>query len=149
MTIEEKIDELYEFTLNNVDNQYKRLDIGVVDKDLASLIQNLTEIDVTNYVITIDSYSIIHTLERHGNPIKEAKRGQIGIEKHHFREVLDVILNPDNVRYETKHNKVSLIFEKDKGDKYYVVKEIRQVVKSRKTNRLVLQTFYIRKKRSE
>jgi hypothetical protein len=75
MTIEEKIVELYEFTLNNSANEYRRLDIGVVDKNLAEVIRNLTEIDVTDFVITIDSYSIVHTLERHGNPIKEAKRG--------------------------------------------------------------------------
>lgn len=121
----------------------------MIGKDLGILIQSLTEIDITDYVITIDTYSIVYTLERHGNPIKEAKRGQIGIEKHHFREILDVILNPDDVRCETKHNKVSLIFEKEKDYRFYVVKEIRQVVKSRKKNRLVLQTFYIRKKRSE
>ena len=109
-------------------------------------VKKITGIDVTEFLITIDNYSIIHTLERHGNPIKEAKRGQIGIQKHHFMEILDVILNPDTVRYDIRHNRTSLIFEKDKGDTYFIVKEIRQVVKSRKKNRLVLQSFYIVKK---
>ena len=79
MTIEEKIEALYEFTLNNLDNQHKRIDIGIVNKELGIFIFNQTNIDVTDYIITIDSYSIIHTLERHGNPVKEAKQGQIAV----------------------------------------------------------------------
>lgn len=146
MTIEEKIEELYEFTLNNLENQHKRLDIGVINKELGVFIYNQTQIDVTDYVITIDSYSIIHTLERHGNPIKEAKHGQVAVQKEHFKEILEVILHPDIVRYDIRRNKASLIFEKEKRDKYYVIKEIRQVVKARKKNRLVLQSFYIKKK---
>ena len=146
MTIEEQIEALYDLAVNNLANEYKRIDIGVINQELGVLISRLTNVDVTDYVLTIDSYSIIHTLERHGNPIKEAKRGQIGIQKHHFIEILEVILAPDIVRYDVKNNRASLIFEKDKGDRYFVVKEIRQVVKSRKKNRLVLQSFYIRKK---
>ena len=30
MTIEEKIEELYEYTLNNIENQHKLLDIRIV-----------------------------------------------------------------------------------------------------------------------
>ena len=146
MTIEEQIEALYDLAVDNPANEYKRIDVGIVDEKLGELIARLTSIDVTDFVITIDSYSIIHTLERHGNPIKEAKRGQIGIQKHHFKEILEVILNPDVVRYDVRNKRASLIFEKDKGDRYFVVKEIRQVLKSRKQNRLVLQSFYIRKK---
>jgi hypothetical protein len=146
MTIEEQIDTLFELTINNIENEYKRIDLGIVSKELGLLISDMTDIDVTDYVITLDTYSISHTMERHGNPIKEAKLGQIAVQKHHFIEILDVILNPDNVRYDVRNSRASLIFEKEKDDKYFVVKEIRQVQKSRKKNRLVLQTFYIRKK---
>ena len=146
MTIEEQIEALYELAVTNKANEYTRLDIGVIDEGLGALINRLTNIDVTDFLITIDTYSITHTLERHGNPIKEAKRGQIAIQKHNFLEILDVILNPDTVRHDVRHNRASLIFEKDKGDRYFIVKEIRQVVKSRKKNRLVLQSFYIIKK---
>lgn len=146
MNIEEQIEELYELVLNNLENEYKRLDLAIVNQELGAFIKRLTDIDVTEFVFTIDSYSILHTLERHGSPIKEAKRGQIAIQKHHFKEILDVILEPDEVRFDTRRNKESLIFEKDKGDRYFVVKEIRRVVKKRKKSRLVLQSFYIRKK---
>jgi phage-Barnase-EndoU-ColicinE5/D-RelE like nuclease3 len=145
MTIEEQIEALYEFALNNLDNQYKRLDLFVINETLGAHIKGLTNIDVTEFVVTIDTYSILHTLERHGNPVKEAKRGQIGVEKQHFKEILEVILNPDVVRYETRNNRESLIFEKEMGNKYFVVKEIRRVVKKRKQSKLVLQSFYIRK----
>jgi hypothetical protein len=146
MTVEEQIDALFELTINNVENEYKRIDLGVVSKELGLLISNMTNVDVTDYVITLDTYSISHTLERHGNPIKEAKLGQIAVQKHHFFELLEVILNPDSVRYDVRNNRSSLIFEKEKEDKYFIVKEIRQVQKLKKKNRLVLQTFYIRKK---
>ena len=146
MTIEEQIEELYEFTLNNLENAYKRIDLCVIDQALGAYIYRLTNIDVTEFVLTIDTYSILHTLERHGNPVKEAKRGQIGIQKDHFKEIIEVILEPDIVRYDIRNNRESLIFEKDKGDRYFVVKEIRRVVKKRKKSRLVLQSFYIRKK---
>jgi hypothetical protein len=146
MTLFEEIEALYEFTLTDKTNQYKRLDIGVIGKNLGILIYNQTNIDVTDYILTLDTYSIIHTLERHGNPIREAKHGQIAIEKQHFIEILDVVLNPDKVTCNTKHNRTALIFEKEKGNKYFVIKEIREVVKTRKKNRLVLQTFYIKKK---
>jgi hypothetical protein len=146
MTIEEQIEELFELTINNIENEYKRIDLGIVSKELGLLISNMTDIDVTDYVLTLDTYSISHTMERHGNPIKEAKLGQIAVQKHHFIEILEVILNPDHVRYDVRNKRASLIFEKEKDDKYFVVKEIRQVQKSRKKNRLVLQTFYIKKK---
>jgi phage-Barnase-EndoU-ColicinE5/D-RelE like nuclease3 len=146
MTIEEQIEELYEFTLNNLENTFKRVDLFVINQELGAYISQLTNIDVTEFIVTIDTYSIMHTLERHGNPIREAKRGQIGVEKHHFKEILEVILKPDIVRFETRSNRESLIFEKDMGDRYFVVKEIRRVVKKNKQNRLVLQSFYIRKK---
>ena len=146
MTIEEQIEALFELTISNIENEYKRIDLGIVSKELGLLISNMTDIDVTDYVLTLDTYSISHTMERHGNPIKEAKLGQIAVQKHHFIEILEVILNPDNVRYDVRNKRASLIFEKEKDDKYFVVKEIRQVQKSRKKNRLVLQTFYIKKK---
>ena len=146
MTIEEQIEALFELTINNIENEYRRLDVGVVSQELGLFIKSMTNIDVTDYVITFDTYSITHTMERHGNPIKEAKIGQIAIQKHHFTEILDVIMHPDSVRYEVRNNRASLIFEKERDDKYFIVKEIRQIQKSRKKNRLVLQTFYIRKK---
>jgi hypothetical protein len=146
MTIEEQIDELYDFALNNIENEYRRLDLFVVNQELGTRIKHLTGIDITEFIVTLDTYSILHTLERHGNPVKEAKRGQLGVQKHHFKEILEVLLEPDSVTYNIRSNRESLIFEKKKGDQYFVIKEIRSVTKKGKQNRLVLQTFYIQKK---
>ena len=146
MNINEQIFDLFEFTINDTSNTFKRIDLGIVSHELGQLIKMKTSIDVTNYVISMDTFSIKHTIERHGNPIKEAKLGQIAVQKEHFVEILDVILNPDNVRYNVgSHNRESLIFEKEKEGKFFVVKEIRKVLKSKKKNRIVLQTFYIKK----
>ena len=42
--------------------------------------------------------------------------------------------------------KETLIFTKETQHCYFVLKEIRRVTKKGKTNRLILQTMYIRKK---
>ena len=146
MSINEEILNLFEFTINDINNTFKRIDLGIVSHELGQLIKTKTGIDVTNYVISMDTFSVKHTIERHGNPIKEAKLGQIAVQKEHFVEILDAILTPDNVRYDvSSHNRESLIFEKEKEGKFFVVKEIRKVLKSKKKNRIVLQTFYIKK----
>lgn len=145
MNIEESINELYDFTINNLDNAYKCIDIGVIDSELGKLILDSTGVDVSGFCLSIGNYSIRHTLQRHGNPIKEASKGQIGVEKHHFKMIIAVILNPDKVRYEVRRGKESLIFEKEMKDFFIVCKELRRVVKQGKVNRLMLQTFYIKR----
>ena len=64
MTIEEQIEALFELTINNIENEYRRLDVGVVSQELGLFIKSMTNIDVTDYVITFDTYSITHTMER-------------------------------------------------------------------------------------
>lgn len=53
------------------------------------MIKDATQIDVSNHWVCIDNFGILHTLEEHGNPISEAKRGQIAIEKADFLTMLD------------------------------------------------------------
>lgn len=84
-------------------------------------------------------------MNRHSNPIREASKGQIAVEKHHFSTIIDVILMPDRVRYESRQGKETLIFEKTMGNFFVVCKELRKVVKKGKVSRLMLQTFYIKK----
>jgi hypothetical protein len=149
MSLTEQLDALYELALYNPKNLHQIVDLGVIDETVGSFILKTTGLDVTNYLISIDNYSIIHTLQRHGNPVKEAAKGQLAVQKEHFHEVLSVILEADSVRYDFRRGKEALIFEKRKDPLYFVVKELRQVVKKGKQNRLMLQTFYIKKKSAE
>ena len=48
MTVEEQIEALYDLAVDNPANEYKRIDVGVVDEKLGELIARLTSIDVTD-----------------------------------------------------------------------------------------------------
>jgi len=140
--LKKQIEKLYEYALS-FKNKHLIIDIGIIDENLANRIKEITNIDFTGYLISIDNYSIRHTLEKHGNPIKEAKRGQINITKDDFLFLPEIIYNFDNVKYDiNNNNKASLIFEKVIRNHYFVVKEIRTVKKKGKKNRIILQTMY-------
>jgi len=150
MDIEKQIELLYESVLS-LQNDHLIIDIGIVDHALAGRIKKCTGEDLTGYLITIDNYSIKHTLEKHGNPITEAKRGQLNITKDDFLLLPKLIFEFDKVYIDVKVNKIkhtkreSLIFEKTIDNTYFVVKEIRTVIKKGKVNRIILQTMYKRK----
>jgi hypothetical protein len=110
-----------------------------------------TEIDLAGHWFCIDNYGIIHTLEQHGNPITEAKRGQIAVQREDFLLILEVFLQPDEVKLagQTKRTNLPLIqFEKELEDKKIIVKEVRTVTstKKKKLSRLVFHTMYKIKK---
>jgi hypothetical protein len=146
MSIEEQIAELYDLALENPDNVHYVLDLCQIDESLGSIILATAGVDVTHFWISIDNYGIAHAHQRHGNPTKEAKRGQIAIEKHHFIHILPIICNADNICYDVRNGKEVLIFEKELDGCCFVLKELRRVTKKGKQNRLMLQTFYIKKK---
>jgi len=52
-----------------------------IGAELAQKILEETGIDVKGFVVSIDNYSILHTLLRHGNPAKEAVHAQIAVTK--------------------------------------------------------------------
>ncbi len=149
--IQSQIEALYEFALNNPENIYQVVDLLQVGEALAEKIYEETGIDVLDFLVSIDNYSIIHTLLRHGNPAQEAKQGQIAVTKADFTKLLEIVTMPDSVRLDAKVYgngvvKETLIFTKEFEHFYVVAKEIRRVLKKGKPNRLILQTMYIRKK---
>ena len=126
---------------------HTKIDICLVPDSLAQKVFEITNIDISNHWITIDNYGITHTLLQHGNPISEAKRGQIAIEKDDFTNFIDVILQPDKIIVlgNTKRSNLpQLQFEKIILNKKIVVKEVRTVTskKKNKVSRLVFQTMY-------
>jgi hypothetical protein len=154
MTIEEKIEELYNYSLQ-LNNEHKIIDIGFVDDKLAERILNFTGLDLCGFVISMDNYGIIHSLEKHGNPITEVMRGQLNVTKEDFKLIPLILSEFDSVRHDIKYTKnsnisrESLVFEKKIGNRFFVAKEIRKIVKADKSNRLVFHTLYIRKTTSD
>ena len=149
--IENKINALYDLCLETKIPFHEKIDVCIVPKELADKVLTTTNIDISNHIITIDNFGIIHTLQQHSNPITEAKRGQIAIEREDFINWLEVVLNPDEIKHvgNTKRTNLPLLqFEKTIDSKKIVVKEVRTVqsTKKQKVSRLVFHTMYKFKK---
>lgn len=146
-SLTEQINSLYEECLRRKEQFHSKIDICMVPDALAQTVFEATGVDIANHLITIDNYGIIHTLLQHGNPISEAKRGQIAVEKEDFIKFIEVVLHPDKIILleNTKRSNLPQIqFEKIIQNKLIVVKEVRTVTskKKNKVSRLVFQTMY-------
>jgi hypothetical protein len=62
MTIEQKIEELYNYSLEIL-NEHKIIDIGFVDDKLGERILKETGLDICGFVISMDNYGILHSLQ--------------------------------------------------------------------------------------
>ncbi len=142
-----KINELYDECLNNFEPFHKKLDLFQIPDSLVTRILEETNLDLTGFWVWIDNFGIMHTLEKHGSPISEAKRGQVAVEKEDFITMIDVCLNADSIKNigVSNHSKNPILqFEKRIDDRIFVVKEVRLISskKKNKINRLVFHTMY-------
>ena len=149
--IKDKINALYDTCLESKIPFHEKIDVCVVPEELAIKVLSSTKIDISNHLITIDNYGIIHTLQQHSNPITEAKRGQVAIEREDFIRWIEVVLQPDETKLigNTKRTNLPLLqFEKIIENRKIVVKEVRtiQSTKKQKVSRLVFHTMYKFKK---
>ncbi len=145
--IKQEILDLYEICLEKTEPFHIKIDICLVPNYLSDLVFQNTGIDISNHLITIDNYGIIHSLHKHGNPISESKRGQVALQKEDFIKFIDVIFEPDSIVLLDKSKRSSLPllqFEKVINDRKIVVKEIRTITSSKKNkvSRLVFHTMY-------
>lgn len=145
--VKQKIYDLYDECLDNLGQFHRKLDLFIVPAELAQRIKVITDLDVSDHWVCIDNYGILHTLEQHGNPISEAKRGQVAIEKEDFFKMLDVFLYPEEIVLvgKTSHTQKPILqFVRQIEDKVYVVKEVRTITskKKNKLSRLVFHTMY-------
>ncbi len=149
--IETEIRDLFQFTFNNPQNEQRIVAVfETLEENLIEKIKLATDIDLTGFIVEMDNYGIKHAFERHGNEGKEAKHGQVAIVAEDFLLIPLILTEFDTVSYNEFLNgktiEPALIFEKEIEGRYFVVKQIRQVTKKGKRNKLVLKTMY--KKRS-
>lgn len=147
LEVNKAIFDLFEECLNNPEPFHRKLDLFVIPDLLAQRVLNATGIDVFKHWVCIDNYGIIHTLEQHGNPLSESRRGQVAVVKEDFVKFLDVFLEPDEISLsgKTKRTNLPLLqFMKVLDDKKFVLKEVRTIIstKKKKVSRLVLHTMY-------
>ncbi len=145
----EQIDVLFDHVITNSASDFLRVDIGMISTDLASEIYKNSMLSLDNFIVSVDSFCIKHTMNQHGTE-KEELRGQIPINKYELGLLTEVVENPDKVysRRKTAVGYDSLIIEKTIGNLYFFsVWEIRIIksLKKGKKSRIMLQTFYIRR----
>ncbi len=147
--LEKLISDLFDFAFNNPENIKKIVDIGIVDSHLALRIKENTGFETENYIISVDNYGIRHAVEHHGNVELEKLRGLIAVCKKDFDFLHEIIFEAENIKYGGKSNlgKDVILFEKNLLNLYTAVLEVRLVTKKGKQNRLILETFYIKKTR--
>ena len=138
---------LYDECLETKIPFHRKLDLFIVPVDIVERVLLATGIDLNEHWVCIDNYGILHTLEHHGNPLSEARRGQIAVDREDFVRFLDVFLNPDAIELAgvTKQTKLPLIqFVKTIENRVFVLKEVRTVTSTRKkkVSRLVFHTMY-------
>lgn len=145
-TIKIKINEFVLESLNSRDNINKKIKIFKVSDKIAKEIKEKTNINVLNYTHVIDKYSIKHTFKNHSNINSELKRGLIPITLKDFERIPDVIKNFDEIKYGGK-NKVGrdvIIYVKKLNGFIFYIEEIRSL----KKKELVMQTMYVKPKKS-
>jgi phage-Barnase-EndoU-ColicinE5/D-RelE like nuclease3 len=146
----QEIMRLYERCITETSPFHEKVDLFVIPHDVAEMVLAKTGLDVSNHLVSIDNYGIMHTLTQHSNPISEAKRGQIAVEKEDFLKMVDVILSPTNIGLlgsTYRAGKPCLFFMKKLENEIVVIKEVRKVssTKKNKASRLMLRSLYKKK----
>ncbi|MFN0035974.1 MAG: hypothetical protein ACKVUS_13005 [Saprospiraceae bacterium] len=108
----ESIEDLLIFLKNYGGNDLLYFDLGIVTPSLAEAVKSLAGLDVSDYFLIIDSFTIRHALNRHGNSAVEKSRGQIAIEVDDFALIPLMISQYDQLAYEFARQKHTLIFQK-------------------------------------
>lgn len=122
--------------------QYEIIDTELEIKYKEKINDDELKIDIIGYKKIIDTHSIKHILNRHGNAVSEAKCGQIAVEKEDF-PLIPIISCPDNI-ISIEKSKLGLYCIKYKksinNTDYYYVEEIQTGRKQ-----LACKTLYKRK----
>ena len=136
------VGSLYEFTLKDPLNQTAFVDLGILGDLEVTKLKVATNQDFADYQKMIDSYAIRHILKGHGNPVTEARRGQVAVTRSDFLLVDDILKDPDAIHSLGK-NKIGrevIAFEKMLDQFYTLVVEVRT-----KRKKLALDSLWIKK----
>ena len=149
----ELIDALFDFVLTTAAGDFWRIDIGEVSDDLSQTYSKEIGFELLGYTISMDSHGFRHLLNQHGTADKETPRGQLNVQKKDLRFIFSILETPDHITYigKSRLGHPCILVEKAFTDRYYfAVFEIRTVQSLQKLrikkHRLILHTFYIRKK---
>ena len=110
----------------------------------ADFLLKKTGLDLKGYSHSIDNYSILHILKKHGSK-KELQRGQIPVTIKDIQNFPTIVSDYDDVKYAGKSRigRDTIRFEKNIGDNLVLVFEEMRIGKKL----LALSTMYIQKKK--
>ena len=106
-------------------NEKRTVNLGPVEAKRYT--QAGIELDLTGYRHTIDNYAVKHTLKQHGNPAKEAPRGQVAVTREDFDLIPEILSNPDHIEAtgKSKIGAETITYSKAFGDTVFYVEEVR------------------------
>jgi hypothetical protein len=148
--IEEILDLIKEIEQAEIDgtNVSKVIILGNISTQTLEKIKLLSELDLSDFVISIDSFSIRHILQGHGNKKRENNRGQEAVTTRDFEMISEIINNPDTILFDglNKQRNYSFQFQSEIKNKYFVFTEVR---KGRKQLSLKTMRIYLTKKENQ
>ena len=119
-------------------NQTEKAVVGKVSPQLSTAVKE-HGLNIDGYIHNIDTSAVQHTRKRHGIPQREERRGQLAVTDDDFKNIPQIIYNPDFVAFGAKNNKGLdlIIYGKNMPDGSSVyVEEIRTGKKTLTTNSL-------------
>ena len=101
------------------------LDLGVTT--IADRIKADTGIDVAGFTHVLDRSGVRHAIKQHGDPKREAARGQLPVTEADFALLPEVLANPDTIENagKTKQGRDAIRYSKAIGDQIFYVEEVR------------------------
>lgn len=120
--------EVASFAQQSIDTADRRILLSLGPVQNAALILEKTGLNVTGFTRILDNYGVRHTLKQHGDPIKEARRGQIAVTLEDFGKIGLITTEPDDI-FSDGTNKIGrqiIVFVKlMDGIGYWHVEELR------------------------
>lgn len=126
---------------NAINNKYSKTNtyLGKVTNSIANKIKTLLGVNVENRIHTLSDFDIRHMINQHGNPIKEALKGQIAITKEDIKNIPNIINSPDDIVKGTDNKLGNTIrYIKKYNDNTTIVVE----VVPNNSNALVIKTMW-------
>ena len=129
-------------------NVSKIILLGNISIETLEKIKLISTLDLTDFVISMDSFSIRHILQGHGNKKRENNRGQEAVTEQDFEMISKIINNPDTIVFDglNKQRNHSFQFQSEINNKYFIFTEVR---KGRMQLALKTMRIYLTKKENQ
>ena len=129
-------------------NVSKIILLGNISIETLEKIKLISTLDLTDFVISMDSFSIRHILQGHGDKKRENNRGQEAVTEQDFEMISEIINNPDTIVFDglNKQRNHSFQSQSEINNKYFIFTEVR---KGRMQLALKTMRIYLTKKENQ